>query len=24
MLTTVHDQYLVVGNQDGSIRFYDF
>lgn len=24
MLTTVHDQYLVVGNADGSIRFYDF
>lgn len=23
MLTTVHDQYLVVGNNDGSIRFYD-
>lgn len=24
MLTTVHDDYLVVGNSDGSIRFYDF
>lgn len=24
MLTTVHDQYLVVGNTDGSIHFYDF
>jgi hypothetical protein len=24
MLTTIHDQYLVVGNSDGSIRFYDF
>jgi len=23
-LTTVHDQYLVCGNQDGTIRFYDF
>ena len=24
MITTVHDRYLVVGNSDGSIRFYDF
>lgn len=24
MLTTIHDQYLVCGNNDGSIRFYDF
>jgi WD40 repeat protein len=23
-LMTVHDQYLVCGNQDGTIRFYDF
>jgi cilia- and flagella-associated protein 251 len=21
---TVHDQYLVCGNDDGTIRFYDF
>ena len=24
MLMTVHDQYLVCGNSDGTIRFYDF
>ena len=24
ILTTVHDQYLVCGNSDGTIRFYDF
>ena len=24
ILTTVHDQYLVCGNQDGTIKFYDF
>ena len=24
MLTTVHDRYLVVGNSDGTVRFYDF
>jgi len=24
ILTTVHDKYLVCGNSDGTIRFYDF
>lgn len=24
ILLTVHDQYLVCGNSDGTIRFYDF
>lgn len=24
ILTTVHDKYLVCGNMDGTIRFYDF
>ena len=24
ILTTVHDKYLVCGNNDGTIRFYDF
>ena len=24
MLMTVHDQFLVCGNSDGTIRFYDF
>lgn len=24
ILTTVHNKYLVCGNQDGSIRFYGF
>lgn len=23
-MTTVHDQYLVCGNEDGTIKFYDF
>jgi WD40 repeat protein len=24
ILTTIHDKYLVCGNNDGTIRFYDF
>jgi hypothetical protein len=24
MLMTIHDQYLVCGNSDGTLRFYDF
>ena len=24
ILTTVHDKYLVCGNNDGTIRFFDF